>query len=68
MLVANVSVIEAFISNIFLATFTFIIVKITMQGQQLIRSIADNYFSFSVYKNYKAKVIAAGILIANVLN
>lgn len=68
MLVADILVIEAFISNIFLATFTFMIVKIIIQGQQLIKSITGNYFCFSAYKNYKAKVIAMSISIANVLN
>lgn len=68
MLVADISVIEAFVSNIFLATFTFIIVKIIIQGQQLMKSIVGNYCSFSVYKNYKARIIAVSILIANILN
>lgn len=64
--VEGMPAIKAFLSNMYIAIFTFLIAKTAMQRQQLCQTDCSNYFYFFPYKNCyaKAAVPATDISIA----
>lgn len=58
--VADLSAVKAFSSNISLAIFAFLIIKIVKKRQQLIRLVVYMYFCFFICKNWKMET-AVGV-------
>ena len=54
---ANVPVAKTFLSNIFFTVFAFLIAKIVIWGQQVIKLVIHTCFCFLPYKNCNAQKI-----------